>query len=288
MPTRTHSCFRALAALALLLVPSVGQAQQNVNPPRVPPEFLENVRRLEGDRLRVCISSEGVLAPFERDLAHELAAALLLDVHVFEIPAVRAPPILDYRFAANRTELFTLLNNTCQVMLGFLLSTSSFGDWMTVTRPYLTMGFTFATTDPNVTRLGDLPPGTRIGSRISSTADIRFADFNLARPTAQQWRRIPYPNNQLIIDRLIEGELDAILIWEAGLLAGLDGDPEAAGVFRIAPAPFTPPAQLFGAVMLSRDTFLRTVLDQAIELLVDEGVIDELLADHGLPGRGAR
>lgn len=288
MTTRISSTLATIPVLVLLLVSSVGIGQQNINPPRVPPEFLDNVRRLEGDRLRVCVSSEGVLAPFERALAHELGAALLLEVEVFDVPAVRAPPILDYRFAANRSELFALLSNTCQVMLGFLLSTSSFGDWMTVTRPYLTMGFTFATTDPSVARLGDIPVGARIGSRISSTADIRFADFNLSRPTAQQWRRIPYPNNQLLIDRLIEGELDAILIWEAGLLAGLDGDPEEAGVYRIAPAPFSSPAQLFGAVMLSRDTFLRTVLDQAIELLVAEGVIDDLLAAHGLPGNGAR
>jgi polar amino acid transport system substrate-binding protein len=281
--------FRLISILTVCLVLSPSAiSQQNINQPRVPPEFLEQVRRLAGDTIRICISREGVLADFERDLAMAIGDTLLLEAQVVEVPSFRAPPILDYRFAANRTELFTILHNACEAMLGYLMAGDQFGDWATVTRPYLTMGFTFATTLPNVQGLGDLPAGSRIGTRMVSGGDLRFTDFNISRPEAQRWRRIPYPNNQLIIDRLLEGELDAILIWEAGLMAAFDGDPEAAGIRRIRPDPFVPPAQLFGAVLLSRDTFLRAALDEAFKALVESGFVDVLLAKHNLPGSGAR
>jgi len=283
-------CFR-LSLTTLVMATFVGatvlgtaKAQINLNPPNPPSEFLDMRRRLDGDTLRVCVATDSLVAPFDRELIREIGAALLIDMQIVEVPSIRSRPILDFRVALSQTELFAALNNDCQVFSGFLLSTSRFADWLTITRPYLETRSVFATTDPKLTRLADMVPGSRVGTRMGANVDIRFLDLNDNRSTSQRWRRVPYPNNQLLIDRLREGELDAVLMWEPGLVIGLDGDPSAHAVYVGQTTPVVVENQSFGLILLQRDGFVRVALDAAIAELVADGTIDRLLAETGFPG----
>ncbi len=263
-------------------------AQGGVVRPDVPSEFLDFTRRLQGDSLTICVNAESILAPFEVDLARAIGDALLLSVEIKEVSGHRAPPILDYRFPVNEDELYILLHNDCQMMTGFLLSESRFADWLTLSRPYVELGFVLVTREERVASLADLVPGSRVGTKILSTVDIAFTILNDRRSEGMRWRRIPYPDNRLLIDRLVEGELEAILVWEPGLYAGVGGDLQAAGLRAIDPQPLAPPTQRFGAVFLSREGFLRSAVDQAIHVLIDDGTIARLLEVHGVPGRAPR
>lgn len=276
------------AAFLVFLCGQVALAQGDLGRPAVPPDFLDPIRRLDGDTLRVCINTEGVLAGFEADLARRIGEALLLDVEIVEVAGLRAPPILDYRFPVNEGELYILLSNRCPMMMGFLLSESRVVDWLTISRPYVEMGFVFAVKEEDpASTLAEIPPGARIGTRQSSSADLSFVTYNSALPEASRWRRIPYPNHLFLLERLLEEELDAILIWEAGLRSAL-AQGMFAGIRTIGAAPMSLPTQRFGAVFLQSDAFMRQAVDAAIALLAADGSVENLLQEHGLPGTSPR
>lgn len=296
-PRRAHRltkpAIRGIIVFFLCLTHLAALAQPGSSgdlPPNVASDYLDRERELTGDTLHVCLSRDGLLADFERDLAAEIGSVLLIDVVVLELAPFRSPPILDYRFAVSAEELLVTLFNDCQAMLGFLLAPGRTPAWMTMTRPYLETDFALATTDQEAASLGDLPPDYRIGTRMLSDVDLRFLDFNLARRESRQWRRVMYTDNRLLLDRLQSGDLEAVLMWEPALVKGLGGDLEGAGVRNIDPAPFTPPRNQFGAVLLERDAYLRSMLDDAFGALIADGAIERLLDRHGIPGRapGAR
>jgi polar amino acid transport system substrate-binding protein len=273
-----------VVAALLLLVGTPALAQLNLNPPNPPTQFLDARRQLDGDTLRICISADSILAPIDRAVARAIGDALLLDVELFELESIRNPPVLDHRMSLSQTELFTLLNNECQAYAGFVLSTSGITEWMTITRPYLSTRSVFASADPEVGSLGDVPVDAKIGTRIGANVDIRFLDYNLGLPEDRRWRRVPYPNYQFLLDRLREGELDAILLWEPSLYVGLDGDPAAEGVYPGSPDPVTVDEQGFGLILHQRDAFLRTALDEAIAFLAEDGTLQEIIDASGIPG----
>ncbi len=274
---------RPLLLVALLLtMPAF--AQLNLNPPNPPSEFLDARRQLDGDTLRVCISADSILAPIDRAVARAIGDALLIEIELFELESIRNPPVLDHRMSLSQTELFTLLNNECQAYAGFVLSSRGIADWLTITRPYLSTRSVFASADPEIASLGDVPADAKVGTRIGANVDIRFLDYNLGLPEDQRWRRVPYPNYQFLLDRLREGELDAILLWEPSLYVGLDGDPEAEGVHPGSPSPVTVDEQGFGLILPQRDGFLRTVLDDAIAFLAEDGTLQEIIDASGIPG----
>lgn len=288
-PVVARTFLLAALSFCLLSVPGTTVAQADLGRPNVPPEFLDFTRRLQGDSLVVCVNSESILAPFEIDLARAIGDALLVAVEINQVVGYHAPPILDYRFPVNEEELFVLLYNDCQMMTGFLLSESRFADWLTISTPYLEMGFVIATGVANpASALADLAPGSRIGTKVISAADLAFTNINLNLAEALRWRRIPYPDNQMLIEKLHGGEVDAILVWEAGLMAGTNNDLDSAGFQVIASHPLVLPTQRFGAVLLDRDAFLRHAVDEAIRALAQDGTIDQLLRLHGLPGAAPR
>ncbi len=253
----------------------------------MPDEWLDRTNRMQGDKISVCINTESLMAPFELDLWRAITGALLIELEVREIHGRRAQPILDYSLSLSETELYQVLFNGCQALGGFLFSTSQFPNWLTITRPYAIMGFVAATTSPTAATLGDFGSDARIGTKMGSSADLAFIDQAGSRPEQRRFRRVPYPNNQLLIDRLQEGELEAMIIWEPGLAQWSAANPGSD--IRIIPAdPVRLPRQQFGIVLLQRESFLRSALDDAIVALTQDGTIDRLLAEHGLPGQAPR
>lgn len=287
-PARRFGTWLSFILAFVALAAPHAAAQPGAGVPQVQPEFVEQFRRTAGDTITVCVNSESLLSGFEMDVARAVGQALLLNVEIVEFRGVRAPPVLDYTLGVNQSELFVLLNNDCHALAGFLLSETREVPWLTVSRPYAALSFAFATRLPNVRSLTDLPPGASVGTRIGSSADIAFAQYLESLPVERRLRRVPYPNNRLLLDRLESGEVDAILIWEPALHFGLAGGPTDNGLTVLDPGPVRLPEQRFGFALLSRESFLRSALDEALNLLIAEGVIDGLLGSHAIPGRAAR
>jgi polar amino acid transport system substrate-binding protein len=254
--------------------------------PDVPREFLQDRRRLAGDHIAFCINPQGLLASFERELAAELASVLLLEYSF--APEVRhiAPPLpLDYRFPITYDELLIYLTDHCAAFMGFSLAGGSYPNWLTFTRAYLRTPFVLAVTNSSYRRLSDIPRHLPIGARSGSEGDIRLMSYILSLPPEQRWRRFPYRDHELLIERLQAGEVEEALLWEPALYAATEGNPERYGIHIILTDPLPQPEIQFGITLRSRETFLRTMLDDAIVALIEDGTIEQLLQKHDLPGR---
>lgn len=283
---------RAIAVSLLLLTyfPATALAQLNeTGPDFIPPEFLDDRgRRLEGDRIRFCLNSESTLREFERAVGQALADALFLEAEFTEITATRPTPAYDYRFPVDQQQLFILLTNECVAFLGFVLSTRDYPSWLSLTRPYLQTRFVFATLDdaPSLEQLSRADP---IGTRMLNAADLRFVSYNDNLPSDRKFRRVPYQSNESVMTYLLNGTLGAALIWEPGLRRALSEQDVPEGKVRVLQANrFTPPDVMFGIALRERDAFLRSSLDEGIVFLVEQGIIAELIEEHGLAGSAPR
>jgi polar amino acid transport system substrate-binding protein len=258
--------------------PAFAQLMDDVT---VPNEWLQNWRRTEGDQIAFCIAHGSETAAFEEAVSEHLAEALLLKPVFVESQSGFSIDGQGYLDA-----VLLSLTNDCDVMMGMALVTSGgYPDWLTVTRPYAGIPFLVATTrEASYESLADVPPGRTIGTQIVSAGDTMLYAYVSQLPASEQWRRLPYGDNQRLVERLRDGTLDAIIIYEPALLAITGGDPDASGLHVIAADPLRDLEVPIGAVLLSRNTFLRGQLDSAITALVADGTIARLMEENGLGG----
>jgi polar amino acid transport system substrate-binding protein len=272
--------------LLLLLLPTSGHAQiRQIGPQFIPPEFLQDRgRRLEGDRIRFCLNEASTLKEFERAIGEAMARALFLEPEFVEVAATRPALPYDYRFPVDQQELFVLLTNQCAAFLGFILSTRDHPAFLIFSRPYLDTEFVVASLD-DVDALEDVPRDRPVGARMLSAADLRFVAYNETLAPARRFSRVPYPSNEFVVDRLLDGTLAAALMWEPGLEKALaDREIGVGDVQRLQPAALNLPTLSFGVALRQRDAFLRSSLDEAIVFLVEEGIVDELIATFDVAG----
>lgn len=249
----------------------------------VPRELYQERMRQEGNKLVFCVNPQGILAEFERDLAQAIGQSLLADVEFYEIGENDWPtrPLpYDYRLVLTEQQMFIMLAQECDGFLGFLLSTSN-PAWLSVTRPYLSARTVLATRD-EPTALTDLPHGETIGVRMMASGDNRLIQYLAAQPEDQSWNRTPYPDNQLLLERLSDGTVAAAMIWEYGLFGATGGDPAAAGYSYTYDLPFPVDPIEIGIATRTEDSYLNGLLSDAIAALEADGTIDDLLRQNGL------
>jgi polar amino acid transport system substrate-binding protein len=258
--------------------PALAQLMDDVT---VPNEWLQNWRRTEGDQIVFCIAHGSETAAFEEAVGEELATALLLEPVFVEAQSGFSIDGQGYLDA-----VLLSLTNDCDAMLGMaMVSSGGYPDWLTVTRPYAGIPYLAVTTEGATYRaLADVPAGRTIGTQIVSAGDTLLYAYVSQLPPTEQWRRLPYGDNALLVERLRDGTLDAIVIYEPELDALTEGPPEASGLRVIASNPLRDMEVSIGAVLLGRNTFLRDQLDGAIASLVGDGTIARLMAEHGLGG----
>ena len=262
-----------LAALAGAAQPVLAQYAM----PYIPPERYQERRWLEGDKVTFCIWSVSPTSDLDRRVAEEIGALLLLEVEIHEF--TNAVPQVDEAFWE---QILIQLSESCDAVMGFALVTAIVPDWLTPTRSYYDGPFVLAVTDPAYTRLGDVPPGSRIGSLLYSTADLRLIEYSAVRPEAERWRRLPFTDPGQMIDFLRRGTIEAGLIWAPSLGQVADTDDVRAVPLDPVAAPATP----VGMVLLSHNLFLRGQLDLAIAALIEDGVVDRILDETGLAPAG--
>jgi polar amino acid transport system substrate-binding protein len=138
----------------------------------------------------------------------------------------------------------------------------------------------FITTNPAYHAFADLPGGEKVGVRLASTGHRELRTYLQALPEDQRPTQVPYPDNELLIERLADGTLNTIMTWEYAPYFATDGDLGRLGVTATFDPPFPVPPLQFGAVMLKQDTFVRGLIDDAIEEMTSSGVLGVLAAEY--------
>lgn len=267
---------KAAAALTLFFV-ATAMGQSDLPP--VPPEFYDGFRRVGGNEVTYCIDLSSPVVEFNRQAAAAIADALLLEHAFFDVDPtypIDAQGYLD--------DLFVWLTDDCDAFMGVSLGSTTLPSWLTITRPYASFRYVLVAADENVQALRDLPLEELVGSQMVSAGDRALIAFLQARTQSERWRRIPYADNALMLERLLDGTLGAMLIWEPTLYLLTDGDPESFGVHIIDPAPFQEQRVAVGMVLRQQQAFVREQIDAAIAALVADGTMLELLEQTGVPG----
>lgn len=269
---------RLTVFLCLLLCSSFVFAQV----PQLPPEMVRDQLRIRGDSVSFCLNEQGYLAQFEEALARELTEVLLLNPRFFTYVHRDPPRPYDYSLSVDLDDLYYLLINECDVFMSLSLAGDTGLEWLRLTEPLFSTGFVMAVLDESehVESLMQLPGDSVVGARYMSQAHLDLGALNRARPLSERWQVLPYDNNPILFERLLDGTLDAIAIWEPALV-GLSQDLNEVGNVRIlngGEARFRTLQFSFG--LLSRDTFLLESLDAAIEELRASGRLDALMRVH--------
>lgn len=185
-------------------------------------------------------------------------------------------------------ELHILMSNTCDVLLGIALQPDfPYPDWATPTRPYVEIPFVLAVTDPKFNSLADIPRDRPLGTALGGLGEYNFIVYNEQQPEAQRWRRFPYADPALMIKRIKDGTIAGGLLYEPALIKVTGGDPTAQGLRVIPTDPVPAAADKVAALVSSRDSFLRTQIDEAIGSLIDDGTMQQLLDSVKFEGKPA-
>ncbi|GLQ08762.1 hypothetical protein GCM10007913_06940 [Devosia yakushimensis] len=268
-----------LGAVLALLCTGAAQAQRTFD--IVPRDLYTDQLRQNGNSITFCYNPDGMAGAFEKELAETIGSVLLVDVELYPInnPQVRTHP-LDYRLPYIPEQIFVLLAENCDAMLGYVLSRNA-PDWVLLTRPYLSTGNVLVTRNAELKSLADLPLDQAIGSRSLSLSDNRLLSYLRALPADKRWVRQPFYDNQKVLDRLNDGRVGAAVIWEPALYFATAGDPEAAG-YHLLPLAFPDRRTDIGIVTRSNNTYLNGILGEAIGELISDGTLAEMVDRYHL------
>jgi polar amino acid transport system substrate-binding protein len=264
-----------LAAVLLSLATTAASAQEL-------PESLESQStRLQGDQITFCLDRTATGAGLDEKVGQAIADALLVKAAFTD-----APTGFPLDAGGYLAELKIVMANKCDVLLGISLQPNfPYPDWATPTRPYATVPFVLAVTNKNYKSLADIPRDKLLGTALGSIGEYNFITYSLQQPENQRWRRLPYADPNLMLKRVKDGTLAGMILWQPSLLKITAGDPVAAGL-RVIPADPVPASSVqIAALVSSRDSFLRSQIDEAIGSLVSDGTIQSLLDQTKFQGR---
>jgi polar amino acid transport system substrate-binding protein len=285
---RTVTAAVAVAVLAALLFANarLAFAQFEDMPPR---DVYRERGRTRGDQIALCVNGAAMMAPFDMALARQIASRLLLTPNVIEIKTWHPTEPLDYRLPLSLEEIYIEFAERCDGFMGFTLA-QGYPSWLVITRPYLSTRTVLAATSPEYRKLADIPPTRPLGTRMLGAVDNQMIMYLQSLPEKGRWARMPYFNNRMLLERLLDRTVAAAFVWEPALYRATGGDPDSKGI-HVIPAPFELSETEFGIALRSNDAYLAVTLGQAIDSLRADGTIDRLLVEHTLaakPPSGAK
>jgi polar amino acid transport system substrate-binding protein len=181
------------------------------------------------------------------------------------------------------TKVYAIMLEHCDVHMGFKLIPEGYANWVTLTRPYYESQYVFVTADPDIDALADLAPARPIGATMGTSAHLRLVSYLMALPAQNRWPTYPFGTNELALASLLNGTVDAALVWAPVLWAMQRDEPAYADLRIIDPKPLRPTTLGVGALLLADEIFLRTALDEAIAALSADGTITGILGTYGFP-----
>jgi polar amino acid transport system substrate-binding protein len=279
---RTVTAAVAVAVLAALLFANarLAFAQFEDMPPR---DVYRERGRTRGDQIALCVNGAAMMASFDMALARQIASRLLLTPNVIEIKTWHPTEPLDYRLPLAFEEIYIEFAERCDGFMGFTLA-QGYPSWLIITRPYLSTRTVLAATSPEFRKLADIPVTRSLGTRMLGAVDNQMIMYLQSLPEKSRWPRMPYFNNKMLLDRLLDRTVAAAFVWEPALYRATGGEPESKGI-HVIPAPFELSETEFGIGLRSNDAYLATTLGQAIDSLRADSTIDRLLVEHTLAAK---
>jgi polar amino acid transport system substrate-binding protein len=231
--------------------------------------------------LTYCIDARDPDWPVARKIAAAVAGALLLQGKEYLIG--EDPRTADMS-GEDLDDTYRMLIQHCDVFFGFKLVPDAYPAWVTITRPYYRSSYVYVAADPAWKSLADMPVARAVGATIGTAADMRLSQYLLSVPAARRWDKYPMSSDEAALRAVLRGTTGAALVWAPALWTLRKTDPEIARLPEMAPSPLPVSTADVGAILLSRQSFLRSSLDQAIASLLADGTIATILADAGFPG----
>lgn len=262
---RTALAFLALAA------PAFGQVSQNVDT-----SLLETWRLSSGNLVRFCQYETVPTFEFDRAVGEAIADRLLTNT---EFLALGASYGIGGEYAAE--DLYVTLTNDCDVMLGMGLASGMYPVEFIATRAYVGFPYVLAVADPAIQRLADIAGDRRIGAPVGSYGLVALVRYSATLPESRRWQVLPYGDMDLMTTRLLDDTIAGMVVYGPSLIQ-YQRDNALDGELSILPLDTQIAARVeIGGLMLARNSYLRTLIDQAIALMVEDGTIEALLAEHG-------
>jgi polar amino acid transport system substrate-binding protein len=236
--------------------------------------------RQDGSTLHYCVDERDPDLPLAKKVGAALSGALLLEPKEHVIGEDWSGEDIE--------QIYQVLLETCDVFLGFKLIPDAYPDWLTITRGYYRSSYIFVTATPKWQSLADVPRTQVIGGTIGTSADIRLIQYLEALKPAERWTHYPVASDEAALHDVVDGKLAAALVWAPSFWALQKDDPTFAKLRTIGLRPLPDASADVGAVMLTRETYLRTNLDSAIAALTADGSIERILKSLDFPATPVR
>jgi polar amino acid transport system substrate-binding protein len=262
------------AAVALLAVCATFASALAQETPFVPDEWKYG-RRQAGSTLQYCLDTRDPDLPIARKIGLAIAQALLLEPMPHEMGQGTVGEDID--------NLYRVFLESCDVYLGFKLIPDGYPQWLAVTRAYYRTSYILVTANRQWNSLADMPLTQTIGATIGTAADIRLIQYLQALPADSRWSRFPMGSDELALRALLRDTVAVALVWGPSFWALRQSDPAFAGLRIISSKPLADSAVDVGATLLSRESFLRSNVDQAIASLTADGTIQSILDSEKFP-----
>jgi ABC-type amino acid transport substrate-binding protein len=268
-----HSLFRTFLLLILAMIPTLSQAQ---SVPLVQRDLYKGGVRYTESTLQFCVFPDSPLHDFDRAVAQAIADTLLLEAQFHEGPGGAN------MVQAFENELFIKLMDECDLAMGANFAWSPLPDWLTISTPYYDAPYLAISASENYASLFDLEKGKLVGSRAFTPADMAIAEFSTQLGSARTWVRVPHRTSSELFTALEAKKLAAAIFWapELAEIVGVDG---IKNLHVLTTSPLRLPPARVGISMLSKNKYIRTMIDEAISHLQSTGIIDDIAAQHGLP-----
>ncbi|NNU79929.1 transporter substrate-binding domain-containing protein [Halovulum dunhuangense] len=271
------TCLAALMALAAGPAPAqlIGEVDQ---------AELKNWRIAEGNVIRFCQFDVNLTNDFDKAVAGEIADRLLLDSEFITVGA-------DYGMDGDGLEadVFKLLWNECEVVLGFQVGPVQYAPEFTVTRPWVSYDYMVLASADGPASIADLPSGSRIATPLASPGDLALARWMATEGADAGLKRIPFARARDQMDAVLTDQTEAMLIFSPVFaVLAQDMAEQAARLHPVAIDPAIASPTSIGGIMLAGSAFLRAEIDRAIDSMIEDGTIEDLLDLHGFSGIPAR
>ena len=278
-PTSLTRVFLLCAAMLLCIdcVPSYADT------PFVVDEWRFGTRETKA-ALRYCIDERDPDWPVARKIAAAVANALLLQAKEY---LIGDDPRSTDMSGEDLDDTYRTLIQHCDVFFGFKLVPDTYPGWLTITRPYYRSTYVYVASEPLWKSLDDMPTARPIGTTIGTGADMRLTQYLLAVPADKRWDKYPMSSDEAALQAVMRGTTGVALVWAPALWALRKTDAGIAKLHEIAPAPLPVSTADVGAILLSKQVFLRSNIDQAIASLTADGTIAGILKEKNFPGAPA-
>jgi polar amino acid transport system substrate-binding protein len=277
--SRAHSLTRICLLCAAMLL-CLGRMPSYADTPFVVDEWRFGTRETKA-ALRYCIDERDPDWPVARKIAAAVASALLLQAKEY---LIGDDPRSTDMSGEDLDDTYRTLIQYCDVFFGFKLVQDAYPGWVTITRPYYRSTYVYVASDAAWKSLGDIPTSRPIGTTIGTGADMRLTQYLLAVPADKRWDKYPMSSDEAALQAVMRGTTGVALVWAPALWALRKTDADIAKLHEIAPAPLPVSTADVGAILLSKQVFLRSNIDQAIASLTTDGTIAGILKNENFPG----